>query len=238
MKEQLWQDVEDASIIQIYEQKVNRQACDNHCGISLLYITGKILGTVFLNHLNNHLQHGILPERQCGFCRELGTVDMVFAIRPLQAKCQEQNTYLYSAYVDLTKVFETISTDCLWRIRAKYGCPEKFVRQFHDDMHGRVQDNGESSVAFPVTNEVKHGYVLTRTLFRIMFSAMLFDAFNGSDSGIDIRYRTDGSVFNLKRLQVMNKLKTDIVNELLFANDCALDATTKANLKTVFTISQ
>ena len=74
---------------------------------------------------------------------------------------------------------------------AKYGCPEKFitiVKQFHDGMHARGQDNRESSVAFPVLDMVKQGCVLAPTLFSIMFSAILFDAFRGSDNEIDIRY--------------------------------------------------
>ena len=36
------QDFEDAIIITIYKRKGNRRDCDNHCGISLLSITGRI----------------------------------------------------------------------------------------------------------------------------------------------------------------------------------------------------
>ena len=61
--------------------------------------------------------------------------------------------------------------------------------------------------------------------------AMLFNAFSGLDIGIDIRFRTDGSVFNLGRLQAKTKVKTDIVNEFLFTDDCAPNATTKANMQ-------
>ena len=145
---------------------------------------------------------------------------MVFAARQLQEKCQEQNTDLYLTYVDLTKAFDMVSRDGLWRILAKYGCPEKLIpifRQFHDGMHARVQYNGESSVDFPVTNGVKQECVQAPTLFSIMFSAMLFDALSGSDDGIDIRYRTNGYVFNLGRVQAKTMRKTDIVNEFLFA---------------------
>ena len=127
-----------------------------------------------------------------------------------------------------------VSRDGLWRIMAKYGCPEKFITiitQFHDAMHARVQDNRESSIAFPITNGVKEGCVLAPTLFSIMFSVMLFDAFSGSDNGIIIQYCTDSPVFNLKRLQANTKVKTDIINKFLFTADCALNATTKANIQ-------
>ena len=60
---------------------------------------------------------------------------------------------------------------------------------------------------------------------------MLLDAFSGLDNEIDIQYCTDSSVFNFRRLQANAKVKTDIVNEFLFANDCALNATTQANMQ-------
>ena len=65
----------------------------------------------------------------------------------------------------------------------------------------------------------------------MMFPAMLLDAFSGSYIRIDIRYRTDGFVFNLRRLQTKIKMKTDIVNEFLFADDCTPNATTEANMQ-------
>ena len=60
---------------------------------------------------------------------------------------------------------------------------------------------------------------------------MLFDAFSCSDNGIDIRYCTEGSVFNFRRLQAKTKVKTDSDNEFLFADDSALNATIKTNMQ-------
>ena len=51
------------------------------------------------------------------------------------------------------------------------------VRQFHDGMQARVQNDGEYSEPFPVTNGVIQGCVMAPTLFSMMFSAMLTDAF-------------------------------------------------------------
>ena len=101
VKEQLLKDFKNTFIIHTYKRKGNPQSFDNYCRISLLSILGKLL--VLLNHLNNHL--GLLPESHCNFCKEHGTVDMVFSARQLQEKCQEQNSDLYSIYVDLTKTF-------------------------------------------------------------------------------------------------------------------------------------
>ena len=57
-----------------------------------------------------------------------------------------------------------------------------------------------------------------------MFSAMLSEAFRNSDAGIGIRFRTDGSDFNLRRLQAKTMVVPDTINEFLFADDCALNS--------------
>ena len=180
------------------------QVCDNHRGISLLSIAGKILARVLLNRLNEHLERSrLLPESLCGFRKNRGTIDMIFTARQLQEKCQEQNVDLYMTFVDLTKAFDTVSREGLWKIMAKFGCPAKFiamVRQFHDGMLARVQNDGQFSDPFPVTNGVKQGCVLASTLFSMMFSAMLTDAFHDGDNGIPIRYRFDGKLFQPKKV--------------------------------------
>ena len=52
-----------------------------------------------------------------------------------------------------------------------------------------MQNNGEFSEPFEVTNGVKQGCVMAPTLFSMMFSAMLMDAFQDSDTGFPIMYR-------------------------------------------------
>ena len=105
-EEVLPQDFKDASIIHLYKRKGNRQVCDNHWGLSLLSTAGKVLVRVLLNRLIVHLEKDLLPESRSGFRKDRGTIDMVFAARQLQEKCQEQNGDLYSTYIDLTKEYK------------------------------------------------------------------------------------------------------------------------------------
>ena len=76
----------------------------------------------------------------------------------------------------MTKVFDTVNRDAVWKIMSTFGCPEKFVnivRLFHDGMQARVKDDGQYSAApFPVTNRVKQGCILGPTLFSMLFSAI------------------------------------------------------------------
>ena len=117
---------------------------------------------------------------------------------------------------------------------AKFGCPPRFiamVRQFHGGMQARVQNDGKFSEPFEVTNGVKQGCVMAPTLFSMMFSAMLMDAFQDSDTGFPIRYRFDGNIFNLRRLQAKTKVQTVVLDELLYADDMDKNASSEAKMQ-------
>ncbi|XP_078593825.1 uncharacterized protein LOC144871797 [Branchiostoma floridae x Branchiostoma japonicum] len=221
------QDFKDATIVHIYKRKGDKTSCDNHRGISLLCIAGKVLGRVILNRLITHVADTIVPESQCGFRAGRGTSDMVFAVRQLQEKCREQNQELHLVFVDLTKAFDTVNRKGLWKILKKFGCPDKLtalIASFHEGMQARVQENGDASDPFQVCNGVKQGCVLAPTLFSILFAAMLLDAFSSCDRGVYIQFRTDGKLFNLRRLQAKTKVFEAVLREFLFADDCALGA--------------
>nr|VZI15403.1 unnamed protein product [Spirometra erinaceieuropaei] len=120
---------------------------------------------------------------------------MIFAARQLQEECQEMRTHRYCTFVDLTKAFDTVNHEGLWKIMLKFGCPERFtqmLRQLHDGVMVRVTDNGAVSEAFAVTNGVRQGCVLATTLFNLILSVMLMDAYRDERPAIRIAYRTDG----------------------------------------------
>ena len=53
---------------------------------------------------------------------------------------------------------------------------------------------------------------------------MLTDAFRDCKLGIRLKFRTDGKLFNLRRLQAITKVKETVLRDFIFANDCALNA--------------
>ena len=117
---------------------------------------------------------------------------------------------------------------------AKFGCPTKFIAmmlQFQDDMQVHVQNDGEYSEHFQVTNRVKQGFVMAPTLFSMVFPAMLMDAFQVSDICFPIRYCFDGNIFNLRRLQAKTKVQTDVLDELLYADDMDKNASSGAKMQ-------
>ena len=150
---------------------------------------------------------------------------MTFVLREIQEKCREQNMGLYASFVDLTKAFDTVSRDGLWKILARLGCPPKFLdilRHLHEGQQGQVKHNGSLSGSFHISNSVKQGCILAPTLFSIFFSIMLREAKDDLPDGIYIRFRTDGCLSNLRRLLACTKTIEELTTELLFADNCAL----------------
>ena len=78
---------------------------------------------------------------------------------------------------------------------------------------------------------MKQGCVLAPVLFNVCFSCMLSHATCGLNKGVYIRYRLDGSLFDLHRLTAKTKSKEMLLQEILFADDCALLAHTEYDIQ-------
>jgi len=87
-------------------------------------------------------------------------------------------------------------------------------------------------VSLPIINGVKQGCVLAPTLLTTFSYMMLNQATEdlGNGDGVYIRYRTDGSLFNLRRLQTYSKALEQLIRDL-FAEDDALVTHTERALQ-------
>ena len=65
---------------------------------------------------------------------------------------------------------------------------------------------------------MKQGCVLAPVLFNMFFSQVLLHTVKDLDVGVYVRCRSDGSVFDLRRLSVQTKALKNFVIEALFAD--------------------
>ena len=218
-------------------KKGERSDCGNYRGISLLSIAGKIFSRFMLYRLISDVTGDVIPESQSGFRAGRGTVDMIFSLRQIQEKCIKQQRPLYILFVDFTKAFDTVGRDGLWQLLGKYGCPEHFVkmiREVHSGMNGRVTYNAKLSAPFGITIGVEQGCVLAPTLFSLFLSAVLEEASkNLDDTGIFVRFCTDGGLFKLSRLKAKTEVMTQLIREFLYADDNAFVAHSREDLQLI-----
>ena len=183
------------------------------------------MARIILNRLSKHVSDNVLPEAQCGFRSGPGTTDVMFPARQLQEKCREHHRDLYIVFVDLTKVFDSVNRNLLWRVLGRIDCLcnlVNIIRSFHNNMSASIIDSGASSKSFAVTNGVKQGCVLAPLLFNIFFSVMLHVAFRNCDKGVYLQTHSNGNIFNLCRFNEKIKVSDILIRDLLFAVDCAL----------------
>ena len=152
---------------------------------------------------------------------------MVFGLRQLQEKAREHNRDLHMVFVDLTKAFDTIDRNTLWKVLAKIGIPADMLSvicSFHEGMQASVSASGQNSATFTVTSGTKQGCVLAPVLFTLFFSVMLEYAFSDMNQGVMVKFRTSGGLFNSRRLNAKTKTRHQLLRDLLFADDAALCA--------------
>ena len=234
-RESLHPDLRDANIVTIFK-KGSKLDCGNYRGISLLSIAGKLLARIVSYRLCT-ITEQCLPESQCGFRPNRGTVDMIFAARQIQEKCREQHQDLFMAFIDLKKAFDTVHRPTLWKILSKVGCPDKLiniVRILHDGMKASVLVDGDYTKEFDVRTGVKQGCVIAPTLFSIFLSAVLHLVRERMPAGVKIRYRFD-DIFNLSRLKAKTKTSIQTICELQYADDNAIMAHSEEDLQCAMT---
>ena len=255
MISQIWNDPnltvpnswKDATVVTIYKNKGDRAVCGNSRGISLLGAAGKVFARFLLKRLVDTISEGILPDTQCGFRSNRSTIDMIFAARQLLEKSREQHRNLYVAFIDLSKAFDSVDRDLMWRILEKCGCTKRFVqmiRSLHDGMAVRIRIGNDLSEPFEVSRGVKQGCVLAPVLFNIYVQCFalyiyvqcitrLLAQHLEQNCRIRLNYRTDRNLFDTSKLKAKSKISQTDLLELQYADDCALVSDSPEALQSV-----
>lgn len=71
---------------------------------------------------------------------------------------------------------------------------------------------------------LQQGCVLSPVQINHIFSCVLHHALQDLDRVVFIKYRLDGSLFDLRRLNGKTKTVERLITEALFADDCSLNA--------------
>ncbi|PFX13645.1 LINE-1 retrotransposable element ORF2 protein [Stylophora pistillata] len=132
------------------------------------------------------------------------------------------------------EAFDSVHRPTLWKVLSKIGCPEKYIRMIrllHDNMSASILIDGESTESFVVKTGVKQGCVIAPTLFSIFISAVLHLVSEKLPRGIDMQFRMDGKLFNLRQLKAKTLTTHMAVLELQYADDNALVTHTEEDLQ-------
>ena len=102
-------------------------------------------------------------EEQCGFRQGTGCMDQVFAVMQVCEKYLANGKYVFWAFMDLEKAYDTIDRHGMWQMLRVYGVVEKLlkaVQSFYVDTRACVRVGTDVSEWFPVNVGLRQGCVM------------------------------------------------------------------------------
>jgi hypothetical protein len=173
--EQMVKEWNMTTLIKLYKNKGDRKICDNYRGIALLNITSKLFSRVILNRIQDLINCQLL-EIQSGFRPNRSTMDQIFTLKMTMEKRREFNKPLFMCFIDITKAYDSVNRELLWKICLNYGITPKLVNLFkmlYKNSIAKVKINGELSESFEMNTGVMQGGIPSPLLFNILFDFII-----------------------------------------------------------------
>ena len=94
-----------STLVPIFKQKGDVQACSNYRGIKLMCHTLKLYERIIDKRPRSETTIG---ENQRGFMPGRSGTEAIFALRQLYEKCHEKQRELHAVFIDLEKAYDTV----------------------------------------------------------------------------------------------------------------------------------
>ena len=143
------------------------------CSLPALY---KLCSTILYGRLYPMLDQR-QAEDQAGFRKTYQTTDHLATYRLIEQKCQEWGIKMWTATVDFTKAFDSISHKLIWEALKSCNVNHEYVsllRKIYRDQKASVQTDEESNI-FDIQKGSKQGDPMSSLLFNTVLQYSLKD---------------------------------------------------------------
>ena len=133
------------------------------CSLPAMY---KLFSTILYGRLYPMLDQN-QAEDQAGFRKTYQTTDHLATYRMIEQKCQEWGIKMWTATVDFTKAFDSISHNSIWEALKSCNVDHEYVsllRKIYKDQKASVQTDEESE-SFDIQKGSKQGDPMSSLLF-------------------------------------------------------------------------
>ena len=192
-----------------------RVLLSNYRPITVLISLAGLYSKVLNGRLTNVVErHHLLGEVQGGFRKGRGAADSNFILHTIFWKARAQNESVHLGFLDVSKAYDSVNRELLWKKLASVGISGKFLDMLRTMYTGDSVDsvvNGVTSRSVFLKRGLRQSCSLSPMLFNLYIS----------DIGHDLANTGEGFLLG-------NKLT---VSGLLFADDIVVVAKTAAGLK-------
>lgn len=168
--------------------------CDssNYRPISLATTVAKVLDGLLDRILGEHIT---LNDAQFGFRPGLSTETAILCLKHTVRYYTDRKTPVYACFLDLSKAFDLVSYDVLWRkMRSETSLPDEIIKLFnywYNNQMNVVRWAGELSDAYGLRCGVRQGGLSSPRIFN-MYVNGLVEELSGAGVGCSI----DGTFIN------------------------------------------
>ena len=184
-EENLPQDWKLAEVVPLYKNKGKRSECGNYRRSSLLSVPGKVFASIILNRCKDALDQ-VLREKQCGFQKNSGCSDQLFALKQILEKCIAFQLHIsFICFIDCCSAFDLVEREMMCKITKHYGLPQKVVNVVCNSYKGFkccVKAEGEKNQMFDVKAGVRQGDVWSPILFGPVINHVLANSIQGEST--------------------------------------------------------
>ena len=183
-------------------------------GISLMSCVCKVFSSILNNRLVLYAEtNDIFAEEQNGFRKLRSCVDHISVLTTILRNRKQQGLSTFSAFIDFSKAFDSVSHAALWHKLLAYGIHGNMlntIKCLHSNLQSCVRMNGRLTDWFSQSAGVRQGDNLAPTLFALFINDLAAEI-NNLGRGVDTDNRR--------------------VSNLLYADDTVFIAETEEHLQ-------
>lgn len=145
----------------------------NYRPISLATIIAKVLDRLLEIQLNKHLQ---IHDNQFGFRPKLSTECAIMCLKQTVRYYTDRGTPIYACFLDLSKAFDLVSYDILWKKLKEENTPPEVInifRYWYGNQVNNVRWAGQLSDSYKMECGVRQGGLTSPVLFNLYINALI-----------------------------------------------------------------
>ncbi|KAL0860042.1 hypothetical protein ABMA27_010357 [Loxostege sticticalis] len=147
---------------------------NNYRPISLATVIAKVLDSLLSHRLDKHIS---LNDVQFGFRAGLSTESAILCLKQTVRYYTARKTPVYACYLDLSKAFDLVSYEILWRkMKVETDLPNEIIALFkhwYDNQKNNVRWAGCLSEDYRLECGVRQGGLSSPTLFNLYINRLI-----------------------------------------------------------------